>query len=49
MFLGHSSSDMNANALADNIFTEVNTMPTNEFWGDLGLDLNDDWGYSDLL
>jgi hypothetical protein len=44
MFLGHSTSGMNADALAGNIFAEANTMPTNELWGDLDLDLNDDWG-----
>jgi hypothetical protein len=42
MFLGHSTSGMNA-ALAGNTFVEANTMPANELWGDLYLDLNDDW------
>jgi hypothetical protein len=44
ILLGHSASDMNGNALDDNVSAEANAMPTSELWGDIGLDLNDSWG-----
>ncbi|KAF4626767.1 hypothetical protein G7Y89_g11389 [Cudoniella acicularis] len=44
-FSGSFSSSINPNDLTTNIFAESNPLLTNELWGDLGLDLNDTWGF----
>jgi hypothetical protein len=40
---------INPNALTDELFVEANTMPLTELWGDIDLDLHDDWDLSNSI